>query len=97
MKMSRRSGRSLPMRMAHTLRANIRRLKVSSGDRFLADVGCLKDQKKCDVIFRLRYQIGDDDPVDLGHWDETYDGDITRIDVDLSALDGEISEIYPYG
>ena len=65
------------------------KIKVSSGDRFLADVGCLKDQKKCDVIFRLRYQIGDDDPVDLGHWDETYDGDITRIDVDLSALDGK--------
>ena len=68
-------------------------IKINSGDHFVADVGCLNDYNKCNVIFRLRYQIGDDDPVELGHWNEVYDGETTRIDEDLSALDGESVKI----
>lgn len=62
---------------------------IKKGDRFLADVGCLKDAKKCDVIFRLDYKIGSGSVKNLGEWNEVYDGAITRIDVDLSSLAGK--------
>jgi hypothetical protein len=64
-------------------------IEIKSGDRFLADVGCLKDHKKCEVIFQLKYTIGDGDEVNFGKWSETYDGEITRIDMDLSSLAGK--------
>lgn len=63
--------------------------EVKAGDRFLSDIGCLEDNKGCNVVFQLRYRI-DDGPVQkLDGWQEIYDGEITRIDFDLSALSGE--------
>lgn len=63
--------------------------KVEAGDRFLSDIGCLAGNKGCNVVFQLKYRI-DDGPVQkLDGWQEIYDGAITRIDFDLSALDGE--------
>jgi hypothetical protein len=64
-------------------------VNVKSGDRFLADVGCLKDADKCDVLFRLDYKIGDGAVKNLGEWNEVYDGSITRIDVNLNSLAGK--------
>jgi hypothetical protein len=64
-------------------------IEIQDDDRFIADIGCLKDNEDCDVIFRLNYRIGDGSVKELGEWEEDYDGDITRINVDLSSLDGE--------
>jgi len=64
-------------------------MEIQDGDRFVADVGCLADNDKCDVLFRLKYRIGTGSVKELGEWQEEYDGDITRIDVDLSDLDGK--------
>jgi hypothetical protein len=64
-------------------------IKIKKGDHFLADIGCLADSEKCDVIFRLNYRIGDGPVKTLGEWHEVYDGQITRVDVDLSDLDGK--------
>ena len=64
-------------------------IEIKSGDRFVADVGCLADYKSCDVLFQLKYTIDGGDEVNFGRWNESYDGKITRIDMDLSALDGE--------
>ena len=64
-------------------------IEIKSGYRFLADVGCLKDNKKCDVLFQLKYTIGDGDEVNFGRWNESYDEKITRIDLDLSSLAGK--------
>ncbi len=64
-------------------------IEIKSGDRFLADVGCLKDNKKCDVLFQLKYTIDDGAEVNFGRWNESYDGSITRIDMDLSGLAGK--------
>jgi hypothetical protein len=63
--------------------------QVKSGDHFLADVGCLAGYEKCNVIFTLKYQIGSDKAKKFDAWNETYDGKTTRIDIDLSNLDGE--------
>lgn len=63
--------------------------KVRSGDHFLADVGCLENNQRCEVVFSLDYQIGGGGMKNLGEWYEIYDGSLTRIDVDLSALEGK--------
>jgi hypothetical protein len=64
-------------------------IEIKSGDRFLADIGCLADNERCDVLFQLKYTIDGGDEVNFGRWRETYDGNITRVDMDLSALAGE--------
>ena len=63
--------------------------QVKSGDHFLADIGCLEGYEKCNVLFTLKYQLGSDKPKKFDEWNETYDGKTTRIDIDLSSLDGE--------
>jgi hypothetical protein len=64
-------------------------IKINDDDHFMGWIGCLDDSKNCDVTFRLKYQIGSDPVQTLGEWDEVYDGDVTKLDIDLSALDGE--------
>lgn len=63
--------------------------KVQPGDHFMSDIGCLDDSKGCDVSFHLSYQIAGQPVVNLGSWRETYDGKLTRVDIDLSALAGQ--------
>ncbi len=64
-------------------------IEIQDGDRFIADVGCLDDNEDCDVLFKLEYKIGSSSVKSLGEWHEVFDHNITRIDVDLSDLDGE--------
>ncbi len=63
--------------------------KVQNGDRFMAWVGCMADTDKCSLEFFLDYQDADDDIYNLGSWIEIFDGKITEIDLDLSALAGQ--------
>jgi hypothetical protein len=62
---------------------------VQAGDHFRAAVGCLEGYERCQVIFQLKYQIGDGPILDLGRWDEDYDETTTDVDVDLSSLAGQ--------
>lgn len=62
---------------------------VRSGDRFQALVGCMSGMDQCDVNFQLNYARSDGVIHSLGTWHEVYEGGHTRIDVDLSALDGQ--------
>jgi len=59
------------------------------GDRFLADIGCLAKSDKCDVTFRLSYVTENGNQKDLGEWREVFDGDITRLDIDLTGIAGK--------
>jgi len=61
---------------------------VKAGDHFLADVGCLENSNRCQVIFTVAYRQPDGTVKKLGEWYDTYDGNIIRIDVDLSSLAG---------
>jgi len=63
--------------------------KVRDGDHFLADIGCLQDSDGCKVLFSLDYQVSGGSKKNLGQWTETYDGNIYRVDVDLSSLAGK--------
>jgi len=63
--------------------------KVKNGDHFVADVGCLHDSQGCDVTFYIDYIESDGDVKHLDSWHEVYDGDITRINEDISFLEGQ--------
>ncbi len=60
--------------------------RVKAGDHFVADIGCLKGNSGCDLTFSLDYKGSGGSTHNLGEWDETYDGSIRRVDVDLSSL-----------
>jgi hypothetical protein len=62
---------------------------IKDGDHFIAKAGCIKQYPDCNLVFILRYIKEDDSVVTLGTWQEIYDGKITDIDIDLSALAGE--------
>ena len=61
---------------------------VKENDHFVAWVGCLEDNQGCKVTFRLDYKLNDK-VKSLGSWQEVYDGRITKVDVDLTALAGK--------
>jgi hypothetical protein len=63
--------------------------RVKDGDRFRAWVGCLEDSEACDVTFELGYLAENGKYRSLGAWREVYDGKVTIIDLDISALAGE--------
>lgn len=62
---------------------------VQPGDHFLADVGCLAGNELCDIVFTVSYRGTDDREQILGSFEEDYDGNITRIDIDLTDLAGQ--------
>ncbi len=62
--------------------------KVREGDHFLAEIGCLEDYDRCEVLFSVDYQVSGGSVKNLGEWYEVYDEAITRVDIDLSDLEG---------
>ncbi|MCB9135282.1 MAG: hypothetical protein H6636_07635 [Anaerolineales bacterium] len=65
-------------------------LLIEAGDHFITYVGCLENSPKCNVTFQLDYQVvGTGVFVNLGLWEESFDGEITAIDLDLSELAGK--------
>ena len=64
-------------------------IEVQAGDRFQADLGCLKAYNKCNVNFELWYRILGINRKKIGVWQEYNDSHVTRLDIDLSSLAGE--------
>jgi len=64
------------------------RYTIRANDHFLADVGCLADSSGCALTFALEYQTPNGRVHSLGEWYEEFDGEITRINVDLTGLAG---------
>jgi len=65
---------------------------IKSGDRFLADTGCLGSYKKCDVTFQLNYRANGG-PIKLfTEWSEVYDGEVTHVRLDLTPFEGRSVE-----
>lgn len=63
---------------------------VQSGDRFIAEIGCVYGIKDCKMKIVLAYRVeGSDVRVDLGEWLEVNDGVNTLITIDLSGLVGQ--------
>jgi hypothetical protein len=64
-------------------------IRIQSGDRFQALIGCQYRANDCDMVFRLQYQIGNGQIRTLGQWREVYEGQFYPVTIDLSSLDGE--------
>jgi hypothetical protein len=63
--------------------------KVQTGDRFMAEIGCLSGSAKCDVNFSVSYKVQGGGTHSLGNWREVYDKLATRVELDLSGLVGQ--------
>ena len=61
---------------------------VQPGDHFRALVSCEANATTCSVLFRVRYQEGTNEIVDLWAIGEFYDGSYTAVDLDLSPFAG---------
>lgn len=64
-------------------------VRIQSGDRFQALIGCQYKANDCDMVFRLQYQIGQNPIRTLGQWREVYEGQFYPVNIDLSSLSGE--------
>ncbi len=64
-------------------------IAIKNGDRFKATVMCEGGMTKCDIYFTVQYRVGSDPVQTLGQWHEVNEGMWTRVDIDLSALDGK--------
>lgn len=62
---------------------------VKSGDRFKAVIGCLYNGSACNVMFLLNYAADGGSEQTLASWNQTYDGSIQKLDIDLSSLAGK--------
>jgi len=59
---------------------------VQNGDVFKAWVGCIAGYDRCNVTFYLAYETADGRIYTLEDWIETYDGEVTIIELNLSEL-----------
>ncbi len=62
---------------------------IQSGNHFIAWIGCLYGNNNCTTTFSLDYKVDNGSVANLGKWNETYDGKITKIDIDLSQFAGK--------
>lgn len=62
---------------------------VQNGDRFRSIINCQYGATSCNVIFRLDYQIDNNQPKTFWQFAETYEGQYYSVDLDLSALAGK--------
>ena len=73
--------------------------KVGAGDYIKGRLGLFAGDSGCaggDVIFEIHYTLGDDQGslTKLGDWNETCDGDLTKINFDLNAVKGKSVRFY---
>jgi hypothetical protein len=63
---------------------------IQPNHHFTAWVGCLSDSKGCNLNFRLDFKnLKTGSTKNLGAWHEVYDGEVTKIDLDLSEHVGK--------
>jgi hypothetical protein len=62
---------------------------VQSGDHFMATLGCLNGKATCNVQFRLLYWTDGQPLQSLAVWNESQDGSVTTVDLDLTSIAGQ--------
>jgi hypothetical protein len=69
-------------------------IKIKNGYHFRSGIMCEDNAKGCNVIFSLSYRGNSGQRVQLGSWQEIYDGQYNTVDVDLSFLDGDTVDLF---
>jgi hypothetical protein len=62
---------------------------VKSGDHFKSIIDCEYNAKNCSVRFQLDYTIDNGAIQTFAAWNESYEGNFTKVDVDLTSLAGK--------
>jgi hypothetical protein len=68
-------------------------IDIKTGYHFKAVIGCLNDSTDCSVKIQLNYRKDGGDLQPLDSWVESYDGEVRKLDVDLSSLAGHSVQI----
>jgi hypothetical protein len=71
------------------IQAEFPAIDVQAGDHFKTQIGCLFNAGSCDVRMQFNYIVEPDPLAGLGNWIETYDGNLTDVDIDLTPLAGK--------
>lgn len=66
--------------------------EVQEGDEFRAVIGCLYNALACNVRLQLNYRADSGPLQNFIQWDEVYDGEFAKVEVDLSSLAGKSVE-----
>lgn len=61
---------------------------IQPGDHFVTEIGCAQGSNGCNVDFKVQ-MLGQSASIDLGEWNETYDGKTRVIDIDLTPYAGQ--------
>ncbi len=64
-------------------------VNVLAGDRLTGIIGCTGSSTDCNVMFQINYSADGGATQNLGSWTETYDGNWTYLNIDLSSLAGK--------
>ena len=64
-------------------------ITVTRGNHFRTAIGCLNNNPTCNVRFTLSYRADGGDETVFKTWDEKYDNQFTKVDLDLSSLAGK--------
>jgi hypothetical protein len=64
-------------------------IEIRAGDHFKSVIGCQFNAFECDVTFQLNYIVdGAGEVRTLDSWNQVYDGEFEKIDIDLSPWAG---------
>ena len=69
-------------------------IEIENGDHFFTLVGCMDAYPDCSAIVSVQYREEDGDTGTLLEWEETHDGDWTRVNIDLSTFADQKIELY---
>ncbi|HPH94444.1 MAG TPA: NBR1-Ig-like domain-containing protein [Anaerolineaceae bacterium] len=72
-----------------TINGKFPAMDVKKDDHFMAVIGCWAGNNNCNVKFTLYYSVDGSPMQPLASWTENYNGEIQKVDVDLSSLDGK--------
>ncbi|MCG2784409.1 MAG: hypothetical protein L6461_04820 [Anaerolineae bacterium] len=64
-------------------------VRIETGDRFQATIGCEYGATSCYVGFRLDYQIGSQPVQNFWAFNEKYEGQVYNVDLNLNTLAGK--------
>lgn len=64
-------------------------MQIEDDASFHTIVGCLDGNKSCNVSVSIDIRVDGGSTQNIGKWTETYDGEISRINIDLSSYAGK--------
>jgi hypothetical protein len=68
------------------IRGSFEPIRIPTGAHLMTIIGCVYDAADCNTRMKINYTVDGGPMQVLGEWNETADGSLTNIDIDLGAL-----------